>query len=277
MSAEAETGGLAARGHPFDAVAPTYDEDFARSRLGRLLRGAVHRHLRPLVVPGARVLDLGCGTAEDAVWMAGRGVRVTATDASPGMLEVAASKVEAAGLVERIDVTRLDLREPDSGLPPAADPPFDVVLANFGVLNCVPDRRSLAVRLAGWVRPGGHLAVVVMSRICPWEVFWHLTRGRVRTAFRRRDGARAHVGDGRTIRVWYPGPATLRDELAPAFAQVRTVGVGVLLPPSYLGGLVDRWPALFDRLARWEARLETRWPWNRLGDHYLSVYRRRTR
>lgn len=267
---------VAGRGHPFDAAAPSYDEDFTYSRLGRLVRGAVHRHLGPLVVPGVRVLDLGCGTAEDAVWMARRGARVTAADVSAGMLEAAASKVEAAGLAARIDITRLDLREPDASLPPGADPPFDLVLANFGVLNCVPDRTSLAVRLAGWVRPGGHLAVVVMSRVCPWEVVWHLTRGRVRTAFRRRDGARAHVGDGRTIRVWYPGPATLRGELAPAFALVRTIGVGVLLPPSHLGGLVDRWPALFDRLGRWEARLEARWPWNRLGDHYLSVYRRRT-
>ena len=201
---------MAPPSHPFDAVAADYDENFARSRLGRMLRGAVHRHLADLAKPGDRVLELGCGTGEDALWLARRGARVTATDASRGMLRVAAAKAEAAGLGERISFSRLDLERIGDAPSEGLDGGFDAALANFGVLNCLPDRRAVAERLAGWLRPGGRAAVVVMSPLCPWEIGWHLAHGRLRTAARRlRPGSVARIGDGATVRVWYPSLATL--------------------------------------------------------------------
>ena len=38
---------------------------------------------------GERILDIGCGTGEDAAHFAARGVQVHATDASPAMVQVA--------------------------------------------------------------------------------------------------------------------------------------------------------------------------------------------
>jgi hypothetical protein len=77
------------------------------------------------------------------------------------------------------------------------------------------------------------------------------------------------------VRVWYPSPRRLRAEFAPAFRSIHTAGVGVLLPPSYLSHLVDRWPHFFSRLANWEQHLAERFPWTRLADHYLMVFERR--
>ena len=39
--------------------------------------------------PGEQVLELSCGTGEDALHLAEQGVRILATDPSAGMLEVA--------------------------------------------------------------------------------------------------------------------------------------------------------------------------------------------
>lgn len=275
---------------PFDAVAAEYDSHFTHHQLGRWLREAVHRHLADLVQPGAHVLELGCGTGEDALWLARHGAHVTATDASAAMLKIAARKTAAAGLSEQITFAQVDLLgngewgigsaesspKPPIPYPLLPTPQYDAVLANFGVLNCLPDRRALASTLARWVRPGGRMALVVMSPICPWEIIWHLAHGQIRTALRRfRSGVRAHVGRGTTVRVWYPSPRRLQQEFTLHFHHVQTVGIGTLLPPSYLAHLVNRWPHFFEHVAGWDQQLGQRWPWTWLNDHYLAIFERK--
>lgn len=283
-----------ASARPFDGAAATYDATFTQTRLGRRLREAVRTEVEPLFRPGDHVLELGCGTGEDAVWLARRGVRVTATDASPAMLDIARRKTDRTGVAARVHVTHLDLastelrrqllnvleestRElipnPRSQIP---DPKFDAVFSNFGVLNCLRDRRPLADALAAVVAPGGYLALVVMGPLCPWEMVWHAAHGDLRSAVRRfRDGAEAHVGGGETVRVWYPSPRRLRSEVAPHFRHLRTVGIGTLLPPSYLGHLVERWPRFFDAVAALDRRVGRVFPGTWLNDHYLAVFDRR--
>ncbi|HBY98317.1 MAG TPA: class I SAM-dependent methyltransferase, partial [Chloroflexi bacterium] len=128
----------------FDHAAASYDAAFTDTHLGRLLREAVWARLAQQFQPGMHILELNCGTGEDAIWLARRGLRVTATDNSPGMLAVARGKAGRAGVDDRIEFRRLDLgeigewrfevegerREREDG--PAG---FDGVLSNFGGLN----------------------------------------------------------------------------------------------------------------------------------------------
>jgi SAM-dependent methyltransferase len=273
---------------PFDAVAAEYDTHFTNNRLGRWLRQAVYSYLAEVLGPGDRVLELGCGTGEDAIWLARRGAEIVATDASVAMLEIASGKARAAGVDAQISFAEFDLLslgqtapggDSASSLIPNPRHPhtqYDAVLANFGVLNCLAERNVLAEMLAQSVRPGGHIVLVLMSPCCPWEIGWHLAHGQLRSAFRRfRAGSEAHVGQGRTVRVWYPSPRRLRQEFGHSFHHVQTVGIGALLPPSYLAHLVDRWPRLFEEIAAWDQRLGRRWPWRWLNDHYLTVFVRR--
>ena len=44
----------------------------------------------------------------------------------------------------------------------------------------------------------------------------------------------------------------------PDFAVLDLLGIGCLLPPSYLGHLVERWPGVFGPLAQAERRLDPR-------------------
>ena len=271
--------------HPFDAAAADYDAIFTQRRLSRWLRETVWGRLAASFRPGAHVLELGCGTGEDAVWLARRGVRVSATDASPEMLAVARRKAAAAGVADRITFARLDLGEIRDWRLEIGDAPisnlqspvsqYDGAFSNFGALNCLPDRRPVAGALAERVRPGGRVVLVVMGPLCPWEVAWHLLHGEVRAALRRmRPGVEAHVGMGARVRVWYPSPRRLRMEFAPRFRLVETVGIGTLLPPPYLDHLVERWPRAFEMLALLDRRFERMFPWTWLNDHYLAVFER---
>ena len=259
---------------PFDAVAPQYDAAFTDRLLGRWLRAMVWQRLARTFDPGQRVLELGCGTGEDAVWLASRGVIVTATDTSTAMLEIARHKAERAGVSDRVTVSRLDLESLERV--DALDEQYDGVVSNFGPVNCVEDRRAVADTLARLVRPGGRVVLVVMGPVCPWEIVWHLSHGQVRTAFRRfRRGAPAHVGAGETLRVWYQSHRRIQSEFGAHFDVLETAGIGLLLPPSGMAGLVDRAPRAFGKLTAVDRRLAGTLPWRWLNDHYLMILERR--
>ena len=262
---------------PFDPAAPAYDTDFTETTLARWLRELVWEQIADIFRPGDHVLELGCGTGEDALWLARRGVRVTATDASGEMLEVGRLKVEGVGLLDWVTFQKLDIGYSILGIGSIPNIPYPIshIFSNFGPLNCLSERKTLAEGLAKVVPPGGKVVLVVMGPFCLWEMAWYLGHLQFRTAFRRwRAGIPAHTGGGGMVRVWYPSPARLRAEFAPHFRLMKTVGIGAFLPPSYLSHFVDRWPGFFGRLREWERRWGGVFPWTWVNDHYLMVLER---
>jgi hypothetical protein len=159
----------------------------------------------------------------------------------------------------------------DFGAPAA----FDGALANFGVLNCVADHRRLARALAGSVRRGGRIVLVVMGPFCPWEWFWYAGRGHMRKALRRvRTRPQARFGGSPAIRLVYPSPARVEKSFAPYFRRRRLAGIGIFLPPPFAAVLTDSRPALARRLATVDDRIRYRFPATILGDHFLMVLER---
>jgi SAM-dependent methyltransferase len=268
----------------FDALAPDYDNSFTASRLGRLLRARVWSRLEEAFSPGQHLLELACGTGEDAVWLAGRGLHVTATDGSAEMIELARAKADSAGVSDRVEARQLSLQElMATGLAqkpagpgrcrPESNVKYDGVYADFGGLNTIRNWRTLARRLAGLVKPRSLALFVPMGPLCPWEVVWHLGHGQPRTAWRRRFGtATAQIGSS-TIPIWYPSPRLLAAEFSPWFRHIHTESLGLWLPPSYLDHFVDRWPGFFTKLSHLERRLAgLTGGW---GDHYIIVFQHR--
>jgi trans-aconitate 2-methyltransferase len=98
------------------------------------------------------VVDLGCGEGTMTASLAARWpeARVTGVDASPEMLARAA----ASAVPGRLEFLRGDVRE---WTPPG---PVDLLVSN-AVLHWVPAHENLLARWAGWLRPGGWLAVQV--------------------------------------------------------------------------------------------------------------------
>lgn len=259
----------------FDGAAADYDARFAGRELGRWLRARVHDQLGPRLRPGMRALELGCGTGEDALWLASLGLDVVATDASPAMIGQARAKADGDSRGRAIRFQALDARDPAAAPEVLADGPFDLVFSNFGALNCVPDRGPLAAWAARAVAPGGLFAATLMGPFCLWETLRFMARGRLPSAFRRAAGPRlAAVGPGAAVEVCYPRPARFRRDFAPDFVHQATVAVGVLLPTSDQADLVDRHPGLFRRLERLDRRLAPLFPFRFLGDHYFTILRR---
>ena len=107
-------------------------------------------------LPPGRALDAGSGEGADALWLAGRGWRVTAVDVSPVALARAAARAAELGdeVASRLAWEHADVRtwSPE----PAA---YALVSAQF--LHPAPDVRPQVVgRLAAAVAPGGVLLYV---------------------------------------------------------------------------------------------------------------------
>ncbi|MCY2990271.1 MAG: class I SAM-dependent methyltransferase [Planctomycetota bacterium] len=253
---------MSATTFPFDDLAADYDERFCRTRIGTLMRQAVWRRLAARFSAGQRILELNCGTGEDAVYLGRNGVRVLATDRSAKMVEQTQDKVAAAGLQGQVQVRQLafeDLDRLQAG-------PFDGVLSNFGGLNCVSDRAAVARALAGQLRAGASAVLCVMGPLVVWEWIWYLAHGQPRVAFRRLTaGGVAWRG----LRIHYPSIRRLRREFGPWFHARRTSALGALLPPPFMESWAGAHPQLLAHLEHWERRLERLPPLPWLADHYL--------
>lgn len=106
-------------------------------------------HLLP---PAGRVLDLACGRGRNALYLATRGYRVTAVDASAEALAQVDAEARRRGL--HIDTLQQNMED----CPILDLPPFDVVMQFFYL------QRSLLPELRRLVRPGGFMIVRTFSR-----------------------------------------------------------------------------------------------------------------
>lgn len=247
----------------FDGLAKEYDADFTATALGSVLRAMVWERYEHCFAGRDHLLEIGCGTGEDAVHLARRGHRVFATDASAQMVAEAKAKARRAGVADRVQFLHVPMQNLGAALEGMR---FDGVYSNFGALNCSANIEAVASDLAPRLAPGAPLVWVVMGRHVPWEWAWYLARADAVRAFRRlrRGGV-----NWRGLKVSYPSPTALARALRPHFAARGARALGVVLPPSYAAGWLNRSPRMLAMLTRAE-RAAQRWRASAsLADHYI--------
>lgn len=109
--------------------------------------GGIGRHLEPFLerlAPGARILELGCGSGRDAAHMEARGFTVDATDGVPEMAAQAAARLGHAVRVMRFD--ELEAIEAYDGIVAA----YSLLHVPRGGLPDVLSRIWRALKPGGW-------------------------------------------------------------------------------------------------------------------------------
>lgn len=99
------------------------------------------------------VIDLGTGTAQIPIELCRREarLRVTAVDAAKCMLDVAKRNVEHANLRDRIELRRVDAKQPTAGA-------FDIVMSN-SLVHHLPEPQAFFANAAQLAASGGLLFV----------------------------------------------------------------------------------------------------------------------
>jgi SAM-dependent methyltransferase len=256
----------------FDAIAPTFDSRFGAWRSVAAQRRAVRKALLQTFPKGGRILELGGGTGEDAVFLAEQGLDLLLTDPSPEMVAQAKSKLIPLGARAEIAAGE-ELEEFASNHFSAGGEFFDGAFSNFAPLNCVADLSPVARALARLLKPGAPAMLVLFGTLCPGEMVTEVLRGRPQLALRRckRGVAPARLAK-REFQIVYHRRAAIVRAFAPWFELERRLGIGVTVPPSAAEPWISQQPyllAVMERLDRTLAR-----PLAMLGDHVLYQFRR---
>lgn len=103
---------------------------------------------------GRRVLEVGCGSAPCARWLATQGAQVVGVDLSAGMLRYAVSAARDTGI-------SVPLVQADAARLPFADSSFDLACSAFGAVPFVADSAAVMREVARVLRPGGRWVFAV--------------------------------------------------------------------------------------------------------------------
>lgn len=261
----------ASAGAAFDRIAEDYDQIFTNSLIGRAQRNAVWKILRETFSPNDNILELNCGTGEDALFLAGTGISVFACDASRQMIARAEERLRH--ISPQIPVAFCELPTESLGeLHP--DTPFDGAFSNFSGLNCIADLAAVASCLARLVKQGGRVVLCFSTRYCLIEILYFFLRGQWRKSLRRCKGRTEATIDGVQFSVYYPTIRKIRETFACEFRLISYIGIGVTIPPSFLEQSVQRHPFIFRLLRRLENSC-AKLPFLRsTGDHVLLCFER---
>lgn len=250
-----------------------FDKDYSSNPIIQYKRKRVREHALRYLPPNSSILELNCGTGEDALFFAQEGYHVHATDVSEGMVKELERKVVESGVKDKVTYELCSFNEL-AGL--NARGPYDMILSNFGGLNCTGDLKDVLSSFPSLVKPGGVVTLVIIPPFCLWESLL-LLKGEFKNATRRwfsRGGRKAQI-DGVSFRCWYYTPEYVKRHLGDQFDVLGIEGLCTLVPPSYRENFPGKYPKLFSFLMKAEDRLKAVWPWRGVGDYFIISLRKR--
>jgi ubiquinone/menaquinone biosynthesis C-methylase UbiE len=264
---------LRATQRAFDSVAADYDGARGNNSLVQDMRLEMWRWLDATFAPSSRLIDLGCGTGIDAIRMAHRGHQLTATDWSPQMVARTSERAkheQVTDCVQALVIGAHELHRLDGA------GRFDGAYSNLGALNCVPELADVSRECARLLKPGGALVFTVINRVCPWEIAHFALQGRwSRLRVRYARGVVPVGMNNHTVWTRYYAPREFYRAFERHFSLAHYRGLCVFAPPPYLTWVRDRHPQWYQWLWRMDRRTSAWPPLRAMGDHFLTVMKKR--
>lgn len=256
---------------PFDHITSPYNSAFSQSAIGQLQRKSVWDYVEKVMpdLKGFEMLELNCGSGEEAELFGDNGVNIIATDIGIALDKVTPGKQEQYSMQNRISSQYLDLENLDEIV---FDKKFDLVFSNFGGMNCMSPQsmKILLQKLPKILKPGGRFIGIVMPKFCAWETVFFLLRFQFKKAFRRL-ASREHISHakGADIKTWYYHPSEIKKWSRERFSVVAVSPVGLALPAAYLERFAKFQKSMLLRLNRIEKKLSGFSSLSGMADHFI--------
>src|SRR2546426_6068218 len=265
----------------FDDLAPTYDKDIAANEVTIRMRKIFRKALLEAFHPGRRVIEIGCGTGIDALWLAEQGIDVVATDISQGMVDRVAEKARAMSLRSSLICRKLAAKDigllgQEFGLES-----FDGAYSHAGALNMEPELARVPGQLGPLLRESSPFVCSVINRTSLFEIVFYLSVLRPRKAFRRLGNpvpipiSRSGPLQRYVVPSRFYTPSETRRLFEAHFVLTRLQAMELFLPPANLTREYSFLKPIFAPLEALETQRSTRRPWNEWGHHKIFVFRRR--
>ena len=256
---------------PFDKIAPNYDELFTNTAIGKLQRNIICKYLDESLPINKQlnILELNCGTGEDAVYFAKKGFGVVATDVSEEMLKITEEKINKFGLSNYITIKKLDLTNPSDF---NFEQKFDLVFSNFGGLNCVDKKslKNLSMVISSILNDRGRIIFVIMPKFSFWDSFYFLLKMKLNKVFRRASSKPLNVNlNGENFQTFYYSPKEIVTTFGNKFKVQNIKPVGFLIPPSFLNNFFLKKKKTLLMLDTFESSVSNISFLANLSDHFL--------
>jgi len=209
----------------YNAIAGIYDRGVEHSAW---MRAELRRDFLATFRAGNRILDVGCGTGTEAAFLAANGMRVTAMDVSPDMIERTRRRVDGLGLADRVECIVADVRDLDTW--PVGQ--YEGIISTFAALNMVNSLSSFSSDAARLLAPGGRMVLHLSNRFCIQELMSLMSRGHPRQAWRLgKMGDRSFMMAGRPMVIYLSAPhETYEWFFAREFELTRAYALGIVRP-----------------------------------------------
>ncbi|MCF6306767.1 MAG: methyltransferase domain-containing protein [Flavobacteriaceae bacterium] len=255
----------------FDKHANNYDAVFTYSEIGKAQRSRVYHFLNKhlLSEKNLSILELNCGTGEDANYLSKLGHTVLATDISSEMINVARAKHQHKNLkFQELDITKITSE--------TFTEKFDLIFSNFGGFNCLSKNEianffSVSENL---LNPLGKIALVIMPKHCLLEQFYFSIKGDFKKAKRRNTNEFVYANvEGVQVPTWYYNPEELVSLASNNYKTIVTKPIGIAIPPSYLEPFFrnKKW---WLNLLIWKEKWLSNSFWAKYADHFLIIFQK---
>jgi len=245
----------------FDQAAEFYDNQFTNTKVGIAQREQVWKSISKLKIStSAKVLEINCGTGEDAKRWKKRGNDILATDISPGMLAIAKQRSPSIPF-QQLDINFIDQLEGT----------YDTIFSNFGGLNCLnPDGlESFLQQAKSKLNNNGNLILVIMGKKCMWDKLFLIMKGKWKERNRRNTSNALEVNvDGTSVKTWYYTPKEIMQLTGNDYYKTLLRPIGLFVPPSYLANYFEKKKGLLNFLRFLDKFLSFPFLSNR-ADHYI--------
>lgn len=253
----------------FDRYAKSYDEHFTNSIIGRAQRNQVYNCLlSAFKFTDLNVLEINCGTGEDANWLFKQSAHVTATDISEGMINAAIAKTEKNKAT--IDFHVLKAQD----IQKLTKPNFELIFSNFGGLNCLSSDELMELKMVCIEKQtrSNKLALVIMGTNCLWEkLFFRIKKDKTKMLRRKNKQGVNTVIDAFNFKTFYYSPTDIEKLFEPQYKSVIVKPIGLFVPPSYLEPYLLKRPLIFKFLVSLDKVFTRFSSFANASDHYIII------
>ncbi len=147
----------------YDKIASDYDLILNQNRDNKIVREKTASKFKN-IVKGDSVLDFGGGTGLDLDWLSKENYRIIFCEPSREMRLIAINRqineLPHAN-IQFLDDSEVDFRNWNDEFP--FKEKVDAILANFAVVNCIPDIKLFFEKIALAVKPGGIVIALILK------------------------------------------------------------------------------------------------------------------
>jgi len=241
---------------PFDSEAIDYDQNFTFSKIGKAQREIIWTYVSKAInnMKINSVLEINCGTGEDALFLCKKGISVLPTDVSEKMVDLANEKLKKNGF--NCNAKTLDIRNINSII---SENKFDLIFSNFGGLNCVKEDE-----LKMFFKDSGHLfkdkknyILVFMGKHCLMEKLYFFSKLRFSEINRRSSSKITHAKlKYESIETLFYSIQQIKKCLPNDLKVVSNYPIGFFIPPSYLESFFAPRKIMFNVLKKMESLIK---------------------